>query len=432
LGHDAETRLRYAKTSLQVLRDFPLLGTGWGTFGEAYRRYQDRQDTFVVIDHAHHDWVELGAEMGVLGLGLIIVSFLFCLGYFIRLWRERKNSFSVGIGLGGMGAMVSLALHSFTDFNMHIPANALLLSLVIGITLASLRLHHQRGRSRSLGRRAWQQNKQDTWCIPFPAWLRWPATLALAVGFGLTVVLVWRPLAAERFLPTLPDSTRQQKKNPALSDVCRAIQYEGGNARYFYRLAVVLKEKNGDGDQSQGQGQSQSRNQGQSPAQGLGLGRMGEDLDNQSRDMVCLGKVADLLVNKGDTANDLITLALQKAIRLNPMNPSYHLWLGRHLLNALGKSEEYQARAIIERAEREFDRAVYFMPESAEINFFIGSYWIWKSKIVDDEQSYLAAFDCFISYFRKAYQINKGYGRRIRKVVQQYYPVEEIAGKIFQ
>ncbi|MGA1874484.1 MAG: O-antigen ligase family protein [bacterium] len=444
LGNDAETRLRYAKTSLEILRDFPLLGTGWGTFGEVYRRYQDRKDTSFVIDHAHHDWIELGTEMGVLGLGLVIVTFLFCLGYFIRLWRERKNRFSVGIGLGGMVAMVSLALHSFTDFNIHIPANALLLSVVTGITLASLRLHHHSYRSsdrhsghnvhgRNGGRnehggqgRHGRRDRQDAWCIPFPGWLQWPATLVLAVGFGLIVAVIWRPLAAERFLPTLPDSTRQQKKDPALSDVCRAIQYDDGNAQYFYRLAMVLKEKHEDGGQNQNQDQSPDS------AQSLDRDRTKDDLGHQSRDMVGTEKIAGLPVPEGRTEDDLITLALQQAIRLNPMNPSYHLWLGRHLLNALEESEKHQAEDILRRAEREFDRAIYFMPESAEINFFVGSYWIWKSKMVDDEQSYREAFDYFINYFRKTYQINRRYRGRIQKLVKQYYPVEEIAAKIFR
>ncbi len=142
---DSKVRIRFAKTSMDLRKDFPLLGTGWGTFMEAYRRYQRPEDEMYELDHAHHDWIELGAEMGSLGLGLVIFTFLFCLGYFFSLWRKRKNSFSIGIGLGGMGAMVSLALHSFVDFNMHIPANALLLSMAMGIALASLIYQRRQG-----------------------------------------------------------------------------------------------------------------------------------------------------------------------------------------------------------------------------------------------------------------------------------------------
>ena len=193
MSDDAQQRIRFATTSLGIMRDFPLLGTGWGTFEDAYRKYQDPKDDGLLIDHAHHDWVELGAEMGLIGLSLVIFSFLFCLIYFFFLWSKRKNSLSVGIGLGGIGAIIALALHSLTDFNMHIPANALLLSIAVAVTLSALNYqHHRRGEDRESEERiraktvarchvvvgSALQGSMKKMTLYLPVWLRWPLTLS--------------------------------------------------------------------------------------------------------------------------------------------------------------------------------------------------------------------------------------------------------------
>ncbi|MEW6378546.1 MAG: O-antigen ligase family protein [bacterium] len=390
IAEDSEVRVRFAKTSLGLIKDFPLLGTGWGTFREAYRRYQDPEDETYDIDHAHHDWIELGAETGFLGLGLVTVSFLFCLGYFFSLWRKRKNSFSIGIGLGGMGAMVSLALHSFGDFNMHIPANALLLSMAMGIALASL--IWQRESSLRSGGRIRKMPQKVT--VSFPGWLRWPLALAVTGGFCCAVVVVVKPWLAERALPTLPDSTLEGMISPVLENACTAIHYERGNAEYFHWLAFLLGKK-----------------------------RDQETPDENSRKE-----------EEGQVLNNLILLALRKAIQLNPVNPYYHLKLAEHMLKSGERFEDlHQLQPLMEASEKEYDRSLSLMPESANINFSAGCYWLWKSKIMEmeDEMACRKAFGRFIRCFRKAYHINRQYKQNIQQAVHQYYPDVAVHAEIF-
>ena len=42
------------------------------------------------------------------------------------------------IGAGGLASFVAIATHSFTDFNLHIPANALLFAVITALTYAAL------------------------------------------------------------------------------------------------------------------------------------------------------------------------------------------------------------------------------------------------------------------------------------------------------
>jgi hypothetical protein len=48
-------------------------------------------------------------------------------------WRaltQRRSAMASGVGFGGLIALSSLAMHSFTDFNLRIPANAALFAFV--------------------------------------------------------------------------------------------------------------------------------------------------------------------------------------------------------------------------------------------------------------------------------------------------------------
>lgn len=103
----------------------------------------------------------------------------------------------------------------------------------------------------------------------------------------------------------------------------------------------------------------------------------------------------------------------------------------------MGKSSENVDRsaAFISASEKEFERALYFMPTSARIHFSLGCYWLYKSRVVEKEKAYFDSFDRFIHHFGEAYQINKEYKLQISQLVQQYYPEQSldfILGNIFK
>jgi tetratricopeptide (TPR) repeat protein len=91
----------------------------------------------------HNDYLHLLCEYGLVG-GL---TFLFFLGAHLRRgWQSfqrigprriavslRLPSNTLALNLGAMCAIAALLVHSFFDFNLHIPANVLLLAFVFGI-----------------------------------------------------------------------------------------------------------------------------------------------------------------------------------------------------------------------------------------------------------------------------------------------------------
>ena len=122
------------QSTMKLFRNFPLAGTGLGTYVLAYPPYKPDKFGAVIVDHAHNDYLEFLSEVGLAGFIPWLAFFLLFLVFTIRAWFRRRNTFSVFIGAGGLAATVALLTHSLADFNLQIPANAMLLFLVMGLT----------------------------------------------------------------------------------------------------------------------------------------------------------------------------------------------------------------------------------------------------------------------------------------------------------
>ena len=106
----------------------PIKGSGLGTLVSVYPRYETLYDGYVV-QHVHNDYMEGLAETGVAG-GLCGLAFLWLLYREARKGFETERShFGRGLRAGAIAAVAGLLLHSFIDFNLHIPSNALLFLL---------------------------------------------------------------------------------------------------------------------------------------------------------------------------------------------------------------------------------------------------------------------------------------------------------------
>ncbi|HSA96202.1 MAG TPA: O-antigen ligase family protein, partial [Acidobacteriota bacterium] len=120
----AEGRRTFYRNTLDMIRDFPVTGTGKGTYVNAYEMYEKVDDN-LKLSFAHNDYLEFAAENGVAGAGALVVAGLGLAVWLAAMWRRRRSSFAKGIGLGALLGFVAILIHGFTDFNLQIPANAI-------------------------------------------------------------------------------------------------------------------------------------------------------------------------------------------------------------------------------------------------------------------------------------------------------------------
>jgi len=109
--------------SLRILRDHRWLGTGLGSFETVFPRYRSFPGD-AVYDHAHNDYAEALAETGLVGGVLILAAIVLFFRIAFRDLAARLRHEVGWIQLGAALGCCGLLIHSFVDFNLHIPANA--------------------------------------------------------------------------------------------------------------------------------------------------------------------------------------------------------------------------------------------------------------------------------------------------------------------
>ena len=110
----------------------PTFGAGWGAFPRLYPQVQATELEFAV-EHAHNDYLELATEFGIPGALLLIILVAGVVARALAFaWRNPadRNSYYV---LGAASGITALGFHSWADFNLRLPANALIFAALLGL-----------------------------------------------------------------------------------------------------------------------------------------------------------------------------------------------------------------------------------------------------------------------------------------------------------
>jgi len=122
--------------TIEMIGDFPVFGSGLGTFASVYPAYEESGE-FVRWTHAHNDYLEYTAELGIAGMILLLGGILYLLVKTFRIWKERRHPLVKGLAIGGIVALLGIMIHSITDFNLHIPANMVLFTVILSLTMVT-------------------------------------------------------------------------------------------------------------------------------------------------------------------------------------------------------------------------------------------------------------------------------------------------------
>lgn len=115
-----------------ALTFFPF-GSGVGTFVHVFPRFQSTSFSGTYVNNAHNDYLEWLMEGGLVALVLLIAFAVFYVIKWAKLLRQHdwKTTQFIQVGAGiGVFAMI---LHSFLDFNLHIPANQIYFAFLAGL-----------------------------------------------------------------------------------------------------------------------------------------------------------------------------------------------------------------------------------------------------------------------------------------------------------
>src|SRR6266849_6695752 len=151
---DALGRVLQWRASVPMLTAFPTLGVGLGAYKETFFHFQPLAlgAGRMYFPYAHSDLLQLVIETGPIGAALFLWAA-------VRVARDlggahllgggrcpvsrdrdgrRSDPFSVGIALGGLGAVIALLVHSSVDFPARIPADGILAAACLGLATTAM------------------------------------------------------------------------------------------------------------------------------------------------------------------------------------------------------------------------------------------------------------------------------------------------------
>ncbi|MBP1716482.1 MAG: rane protein of unknown function [Deltaproteobacteria bacterium] len=129
VADDFKLRPMIWKSTFQILKDFPFLGTGLGTFVQIFPIYW----TFHIegiVTHAENDFLQLASEAGLLGASILLATSVY---FVVKTFSNPYSAaFSPGkyIATGGFVSILGLMLFSLMERNMQVPANAFLFTFI--------------------------------------------------------------------------------------------------------------------------------------------------------------------------------------------------------------------------------------------------------------------------------------------------------------
>jgi O-antigen ligase len=130
-----ETRTQYWGNTVEIIRDFPLTGSGLGSYSWVYPAYEEHL-IHGNLAHAHNDYLEYFSELGLIGFGLLLAGILYIVVKSFTLWKKRRNPQIKGLVLGGLVSVIVMAVNAIMEFVLHIPANMVLFTVMIALTCA--------------------------------------------------------------------------------------------------------------------------------------------------------------------------------------------------------------------------------------------------------------------------------------------------------
>jgi O-antigen ligase len=147
LVQDRSIKRRIAtwKFTAMIIKDYPILGSGLGTFKYNSLNYQAKffeqgENRYLypygIADKAHNEYLQLGAELGILGLGIFFWIIIIYFNYGIKLLKRTKDRYSQGILIGLMGGIIAVLVDAIFSFPLHLPATLVLFWLFIGLIVS--------------------------------------------------------------------------------------------------------------------------------------------------------------------------------------------------------------------------------------------------------------------------------------------------------
>lgn len=227
--YDWQTRLKMWGAAREMWQDHFWLGVGPAHYDYRFRQYRPVEVQARPM-RCHNDYLNLLADWGVIGGGIVLgAAVIFVIGLRQTAPRVRREENDLGTSysnrhaffLGATCALFALAIHSLMDFNLHIPANALVGVVLLALLAGNIRYATERH------------------------WLRAGPGLKMGLAIAMTLLLLgffWHGWRTTREIFWLAQAEREGNYSPERAAALqRAFAAESNNPQTAYDIGECYR-----------------------------------------------------------------------------------------------------------------------------------------------------------------------------------------------
>jgi O-antigen ligase len=232
---DADMRYELWGAAIQLWKGNPWFGTGPAHYNARFRAQRPVRIQ-AQPDRAHNDYLNVLADWGAVGAAIVAAGIGGLFLTVFKTWkyvRQPENKLGRGLSnklafvLGAAAGLLALLLHSAFDFNMHIPANA-----ILAFALAALLVSHLRFATD----RFWSSARPR---------IKLPLTALLLVG---VLYLGWQEVRLGREYVLLERASRKPVYSPDQAALLeRAFIIEPANFETSYAIGESFRMRSFEG-----------------------------------------------------------------------------------------------------------------------------------------------------------------------------------------
>ena len=258
--YSIKRRVTTWKYTVLMIKDHPLLGSGIGTFKYNTLKYQaeffDQGENrslypYGLADKAHNEYLQLWAEMGIVGLGIFVWLIISYFNYGLKILRKSKDEYKQAIIIGLMGAVGAVLVDGIFGFPLHLSATIILFWMSLGLTIAlgesrkeeqgqeiMLDNFNQKDKKEKQDQKIRKGNKQSD--IARFAPLLYILIIFLTIFLGVTVS---RPFIARVYWYYANMEIKNENWNEAIKIDEKALKWDPYLGEIYHDMGVILHNK---------------------------------------------------------------------------------------------------------------------------------------------------------------------------------------------
>jgi len=234
-------RIAIWKFTMLMIKDRPLIGSGIGTFKYNSLNYQakffeQRENRSIYphgfADKTHNEYLQLCAELGIIGLGIFIWIMVTYFNYGIKLLKKIKDNYKRGIIIGLMGSIMAVLVDSIFGFPLHLPATIVLFWLILALTIATIKIEEDAEEDNIV--------KKNSNSFPRFKPLLYIFIILLTVFLCITVT---RPFMARTYLYYANKEIKDENWNKAIKMDEEALKWDPYLGEAYYDIGNILEIK---------------------------------------------------------------------------------------------------------------------------------------------------------------------------------------------